>query len=165
MRISRESLEYDIANLAFIIRDSVETERHGMHCLADICQEGNIDRVRGVLIIAYSEILTVLSPLLASPCKPSGCFHKKEDREKECQEYFAIPLSVEFQRRIKPEIKMKIRETAREYMICRVLADWLTITYPEQAEIWKKKYEAMLLSLTAITAGVCCGFRRRIEPL
>lgn len=59
---NRESLIYDISNLAFTVADLREGERspHALHQVFDVCQPGNIDRVDRVMRLAYSEILHAL---------------------------------------------------------------------------------------------------------
>ena len=69
-------------------------------------------------------------------------------------------------------LKDRIRETVREFMICMVLADWLGVTYPEAAEVWRRRWEKALESLKQIASEYAssaalsesCAFTRRLSP-
>lgn len=166
MKLTKKSLLYDISNLAYTIADTGEHDRHTLHRVRDICQDGNIDRVSRVLCLAYSNLLSVLLPVLSAP---------RLDINKDLS---VVPHDYEFcfrsdrslRFRLTLEWKLKIKETAREYMVCLVLADWLAITLPEAADVWKFRAEAAFASLRShvseITSSSFSGaFTRKYSPI
>lgn len=164
MKLKHQSLLYDIENMAFVIADTVEKDRHALHCVRDICREGNIDRVSRMLGLAYSKIMAVLSPVILSPgmsLEHDFSLHPHD---------YAINFKTTraFRYVLTPEIKLKIKETAREYMVCMVLADWLGVTLPEAADVWKYRadlaLEALAHTVSNLSFSLNAGFRRRLSP-
>lgn len=166
MKLKKKALLYDIANIAYTVADTGEHNRHTLHRVRDICQDGNIDRVARVLGLAYANILTVLLPVLDRP---------KTDINRDSS---ASPHDYEIcfrnDRTLKylltKERQLKIKESAHEYMVCMVLADWLGITLPEAADVWKYKAECALEAIADTVASVMnasfsAGFRRRVSPI
>ena len=163
MKITRQSIIYDICNLAYVIADCDDSEKHSLHQLRDVCEEGNIDRVARVLGLAYADILAVLMPVITSPE-----FDINRDSSASPHDYiFCFREDEPFGRILTKEVILKIKETAREYMVCMVLSDWLGITLPDKAEPWKIRSRDALESLkttvkTALNPSVAY-FRRAIE--
>lgn len=164
MKIQKKALLYDIANMAYLIADNGEPLNHGLHRVRDICQEGNIDRVARILGLAYSDILSVLSPIIISP---------EIDITKDVsQTPRSYPIEFKDNEDLKyaltTEKKLKIKETSHEYMVSMVLADWLSVTYPPAADVWKYKFETArehLHDLVAeVTSSATCTFRRSLSP-
>lgn len=164
MKIKKKALLYEIANMAFVIADTGQDSIHSLHRVKDICEEGNIDRVARILGLAYSQLITILFPIL-SPIRIDP------DRD-----FSAIPHDYEFSFRreactgfpLTKEIQLQIKETIHEYMVCMVLSDWLEVTLPEAADVWKFRASAAFSNLKDIVATVAgsssFGFSRRINP-
>lgn len=146
MKIKKSALLYDIQNLAFVIADNNDNLNHGLHRVRDICQDGNLDRVSRMLNLAYAEILNYLAPILIPPSIDLSRDYAADPHDYELIWTSDTPLATS----ITPEIKMKIKESCHEYMVCRVLADWLTVTFPEAAEEWKLKTQETSKSLKEI---------------
>lgn len=123
MKLKKDSLIYDISNMAYVIADTGDDTDHTLHRVRDICQDGNIDRVSRILGLAYAEILTVLAPVLKAPeIDPA------RDNSSSPKDYvinFSDRSSLRFL--LTPEWKLKIKETCHEYMVSMVLADWLAV--------------------------------------
>ncbi|MCH5243242.1 MAG: hypothetical protein J1F67_12640 [Muribaculaceae bacterium] len=165
MIIRKKALLYDIENMAFTIADTGENDRHTLHRVRDICQDGNIDRVARVLGLAYAHLLTVLQPVLVSS-------RINIDKEESCQPHdyrFNLREQSPMKFLLTKERKLKIKETAHEFMVCMVLADWLAITLPEAADVWKFRAEGCLevlkdLIATIVASSFRGGFRRKLSP-
>ena len=164
MKITKKALLYDIANLAYTIADNGEPGDHCLHRVRDICQDGNIDRVARILGLAYADILSILLPLITTPA-----INIDRDFSSSPHDYeicFRNDESLKF--RLTNERKLKIKETAHEYMVCMVLADWLAITFPEAADVWKFRMDDALNSLqtlvSSIVSSASCTFRRPLSP-
>ena len=161
MKIRRKALLYDIANMAYTIADTGEDNRHTLHRVRDICEDGNIDRVNRILQLAYTKVLTVLLPIGAPPRLEGASaldffFHLRKDG--------ALKFSLTKER------IMHIKETVHEFMVSMVLYDWLSITLPEAADVWKFKFETCLEALSDLVSEVSIssflrGFRRCVPPI
>ena len=165
MILRRKALLYDIANMAYTIADTGEHTRHTLHRVRDICQDGNIDRVNRILALTFSKVLTVLLPVLKPPRRlkslPCG-----EDSEKDFPIHLRKDGNMKFI--ITQEIEMNIKETVHEYMVCMVLGDWLAITLPEAADVWRYRAEKALQTLldlaTSLTLSSSRTLRRQLSP-
>ena len=155
MRIRKKTLLYEISNLAYVIADTGEHQRHILHRVRDICEEGNIDRVNRVLALAFSKVATVIRPVGSSQLDEDFHIHFRHDAE---MRYV-----------LTSEKKMNIKETVNEYLVCMVLADWLGITLPEAADVWIFRAEGCLDALgvmvTSLTSGGSCAFSRHVSPI
>lgn len=164
MKILKKALLYDISNMAYTIADNGEPLNHGLHRVRDICQDGNIDRVSRVLGLAYSQVLSVLLPLLT----PQKLNIEKDlsARPHDYEFHFRKDRNLRF--RLTKEHQLKIKETVHEFMVCKVLADWLAVTMPEAADVWKFRADACLEALGEMVAGLvsssAMGFRRKLSP-
>ncbi|MCH5234908.1 MAG: hypothetical protein J1E16_06410 [Muribaculaceae bacterium] len=164
MTLNKNALIYDIENMAFTIADTGEESRHTLHRVRDICQDGNIDRVARVLGLAYANLLSLMLPILEPP-------RFNIDKDQSC-----VPHNYNFKFRgdhslrflLTKERKLKIKETAHEYMVALVLADWLEITLPEAADVWKFRASEALESLKELLVNLLSslnsGFKRSLSP-
>ena len=164
MILKKKALLYDIANLAYIIADTGETDNHSLHQVRDICEEGNIDRVSRVLGLAYSQILSVLFPILQSPK-----IEINRDQSAQPHDYeISFRCDGALKYRLTSEKKLEIKETCHEYMVCMVLADWLGVVYPVAADVWRfraeKAMEALRSKVTELVVSFTGGLRRSLSP-
>lgn len=160
MIITKKSLLYDIANLAYIIanmhKDLPEAVPYVR--ITDICEEGNRDRVARVLGLAWSHIAQLLAPISLPPPGPL-----RRDFSARVRDY-----RLTFRKRLSPQLKLKITETAREFMVCIVIADWLGMILPHSAAVWKSRMEKagdLLSTLVGEASGFTGAFTRKIPPL
>ena len=58
----------------------------------------------------------------------------------------------------------KYRELIREFLVCRVLHGWLSVTLPEAAAMWHERAEALLDRLKSISIGSIGPLTRRLSP-
>ena len=164
MKIEYKTLLYDISNLAFVIADNGDDGNHPLHRVRDIVEDGNIDRVARVLGLAYARILGVLSPLIRSP-RIDIC----RDISAQPHDYFInFRGDGHYRFRLTKELKLRIKETAHEYMVCMVLADWLDITLPPAADVWRYRAEGCIEALNDMAASVSglstAAFGRTLSP-
>lgn len=164
MKLLKKALLYDISNIAWTVADCPGIETHALHQVRDICQEGNIDRVSRVLGLAYSQILSVLFPILKAPG-----INIDRDISKHPRDYVLIfrdDRCLKFF--LTQELKLRIKETCHEYMVAMVLADWLAITLPEAAEVWKERalacFEALREIANSAMISSASSFRRKLSP-
>ena len=164
MKILKKSLLYDISNMAYVIADTGENLNHTLHRVRDVCQDGNIDRVARVLGLAYANVLSVLFPVLETPATNID----KENSAKVRDYEFNFRRDGNLCHGLTTERKLKIKETVHEYMVSLVLADWLGITLPAAADVWKYKAEEALESLGILISRILSSasgvFRRSMSP-
>ena len=171
MRISRKALLYDIANMAYVIADTGFDEPHILHQVRDVCEEGNIDRVNRILGLCYARVLSILLPLISRPVENKSETGDTSDTNQEGEKsgkegYFEICFQKEGEMSylLTPERKLKIKELIHEYMVSKVLWDWLEITYPVAADVWKDKTIRAFDALRDSVGG-CMTVRRRVPKI
>lgn len=165
MKLRKKALLYDISNLAYVIADTGDYDRHTLHRVRDICEDGNIHRVSRVLGLSYSQLLAALLPVLGSPS-----IHVNHDQSASPHDYlFCFREDEGLKYSLTNERKLKIKETCHEYMVSRVLEDWLSITLPEAADVWKFKADRAMESLGELVSNITVaggfGFRRKVMPI
>lgn len=173
----RSELLYDIKNYAYVEGDvmQVKTE-HDRHQVQDIGETGNIDRVTKVLDLAYAESVEALFPYSKQEVEqetemdnmPTVVYdeepaeggsdgvktptHENDKAEGKTEgEANAKTQDYEIQLLV-PDAYSKTTVTLlvryiHEYMVCRVMADWMSITNPTSAPKWKEKEQEMLESM------------------
>ena len=136
LKFLREQLLYDVKNYAYVEADVMgEDKQHAQHVLADIGEEGNVDRVSRILAVVHTSVIEMLYPYT----KEEPVEEELDDRLYEPDEYvveMSVPVSMS---------RTTIRHLSRlihEYMVYCVLADWLAITNPSAAANWSAKAQA-----------------------
>lgn len=143
----RSEILYDVSNYSFIEGDIMKgDDEHLKHQVFDIGQKGNVDRVTRILSLAHAECIEMLFP-----------YTKRETSNivldnvlSEPEEYhitMCIPYNFS-----ETTIEL-LKNLIHEYLVCRVLEDWMSITKPDSQANWRDKLESIktkiLLSLTS----------------
>lgn len=130
---------YDIANLAWVEGDLMDgvDYNHIRHLVQDIAEDGNRDRVMRVMQLAHAEAGELLYPWSRQEFTGSAYLDNEPEKEDELVTLLQAPA-----RTSKNTIDL-IMKLIHEYMVCRVLEDWLSITYPQSASVWTAKLEAI----------------------
>lgn len=159
MKFLRSELLDDIRQYAFVEADIMDAQKeHAQHQTFDIAEDGNIDRVTRILSLAYSECVELLYPFSKSAVEET---EQRDDTLVEDTQY-QILLAV-------PETFSKstcdlLEKYIHEYMICRVLSDWFSITKPEAAANWAAKMEDAKSGLLSSKSIRMKKVRRRCSP-
>lgn len=161
MVFNRQQLIYDIGNYAFVEGDIIgESAEHATHQVKDIVQAGNIDRVNRILDLASAECVEALYPYTKEWIDANNVL-ELDDNPVE-RETYTIELNVPLQ--FSATTARILKELIHEYMVCRVLQDWLEITYPQSSAIWAAKTQdardKMKMSLLRLTTAT----RRPLKP-
>lgn len=135
----RNSLLYDISNIAYIVADSApDLDEKIRSVITDICEEGNVDRVTRIMNRAYNDLLNRLYA------------YTKERvlEESKINDLFSEPLEYKIQMMV-PEDFSKTTVSAlgeyfHEYIVDVVLVEWLSITKKDEVGIWQEKADAVL---------------------
>lgn len=129
----REQLLYDVKNYAYMESHvmAAETE-HGKHMVADVGEEGNVDRVTRVLDLGVSMCRELLYPWAKRDIDKT----ELDDTLKERTEY-RIEMSVPGT--LSQTTLTLIEKLVHEYLVCRGVADWMSITNAQKADTWLAK--------------------------
>lgn len=155
----REQLLYDISNYAFVEGDIMgEDAEHARHQVKDIAEEGNVDRVNRVLNLAHDECVEQLYHYTNEEVEDG---ERLDDTLVAPEEYtIVLKLPEGF---AKSTLKLE-RTLIHEYMVCRVLQDWLSITFPNSAPNWEKKMIKLKSKIKTALLSRKLTIRRKLKP-
>lgn len=159
LTFKRTALVYDIENYAFVEGDVMRTDNeHAKHQVFDIAQDGNVDRVTRMLNLAHSECVEMMYPYTKEPCESE----EVQDNELVEKDEYVISLLVpdDFS---KSTVTL-ITNLVHEYMICRVLEDWMSITNPSSQSNWGAKLESIQEQIRNHLNARCGRVRRAQTP-
>lgn len=155
----RRELQYDIDNLAYIEGSVLpgETEPHNRHMVQDVGQSGNIDRVTRVLDKEISMAREMLLPYTKHPVH----VRELDDRLREPETYgiiLSLPSSF-------PQTTLNLLEKlVHEYLVCRVMEDWMSITNPGKRETWAVKAKGLEEEIRRRVNARTGRTRRKLHP-
>ena len=158
LRFLREQLLYDIKNYAYIEADVMgEEKQHGQHVLAEIGEEGNVDRVSRILAVVHASIVELLYP-----------WTKSAPIEEEIDDCLLAPEEYVIELHIPIDVSRTtihlLSRLIHEYMVYRVLADWLSIMNPNAAANWAAKAELTEREITKAKTTHKGVFTRKTHP-
>lgn len=155
----REQLLYDISNYAFVEGDIMgEDAEHARHQVKDIAEEGNVDRVNRVLNLAHDECVEQLYPYTNEEVEDG---ERLDDTLVAPEEYtIVLKLPEGF---AKSTLKLE-RTLIHEYMVCRVLQDWLSITFANSAQNWERKMIQLKSKMKTALLSRKLTIRRKLKP-
>lgn len=133
---------YDIRNVAWVEGDVYAVEdSHLRHQVQDIGEDGNVDRVTRVLDLSYSECVEILYPYTKRPVHGEVGV----DNTLDAQHVYLIELSLPSDYSV--TTVMLLKKLIHEYMVSRVLADWLSITLPSRSSHWEEVCESLRVKI------------------
>lgn len=158
LSFKRDQLIYDVENYAYIEGSIMKTERaHERHTVQDAGQEGNKDRISRVLdlyVAQARELLYVYTkhkirrPWLNNILKDPAIYG------------IVLDLPVDFSQTTLNLLERLIHE----YIVCGAVADWMSITNPEKAEIWLRKSDGAKEEIQSHTGRRMSKTRRKLSP-
>ena len=160
LRFSRRELLYDIRNCAWIEghgMGDVGEDGHGRHIIQDIGDEGNIDRVSRVLSLAVAQVREMLYVYTSR-----AVLHTDLDNGLKEPQTYGIVLGLP-QGFSQTSLNL-LEKLIHEYLVCRVLADWLSMTWPEKAQMWAVKAEQAREEIAPVMQRRSTPIRRRGHP-
>lgn len=134
LTFKREELLYDIKNYAFIEGHVWgEENQDAQHTLVEIAEEGNVDRVNRILSIVHAAAVEMLYP-----------YTKEEPLEdEEINNLMWTPEDYKIEMHVPATMSRTtlhlLCKLIHEFMVARVIYDWLSITHPEAAKNWLEK--------------------------
>lgn len=155
----REALLYDITNYAFVQGDVMKTkDEHERHQVMDIGEEGNVDRVTRVLNLAYQECVDMLYAYTKADVAPISSLDNTFGEPQMYKMRLLVPVNF-----AKGTVAL-LKNLIHEYLVCRVLEDWISITYPEALAVWREKMESIKEKITECMNARSGRVRRSLTP-
>ncbi len=161
----RASLIYDIENYSYIEGDIMDSDnQHAKHQVFDIAQDGNIDRVTRVLNLAHSECVEMFYPYtknIIGELNIYNCFSYVEDVDNPPEEYhiaFTPPENFST-----TTLKL-LSNLTFEYLVCAVIADWMSIVNPGSKSNWEEKLYMIKSKIQTSLMSRTKKLRRRQSP-
>ncbi len=158
LQFKREQLLYDIKNACYIEGHIMpDDSEHGRHTTIDVGEEGNVDRVTRVLDLAVAQCREMLYAFTKYRARRPVLDDILRERPG-----YGIVLRV-------PETFSQttltlLERLIHEYLVCKAIADWLSITKPGSAQNWlQKAAEAETEIRTTMHARVT-KTRRKLHP-
>lgn len=155
----REQLLYDIGNYAFVEGDLLgDDAEHVAHQVKDIVESGNVDRVTRVLNLAHRECEELLYPWTKTTIGEDAVL---DDRLVVPDRYEIVLTVPSTFARTTVEL---LRDSIHEYMVCRVLQDWLSLTNTPGAAAWETKLDGIKSKIQQSLLSRTRYVRRRLKP-
>lgn len=159
MVFHREQLLYDIGNYAFVEGDLLgEDAEHVAHQVKDIVESGNVDRVTRVLNLAHRECEELLYPWTKTSLADGAVL---DDRLVVPDRYEIVLTVPSTFARTTVEL---LRDSIHEYMVCRVLQDWLSLTNTPGAAAWDEKLAGIKAKIQQSLLSRTRYVRRKLKP-
>lgn len=141
LTFKREQLLYDIKNLGFVEGDIMTDDRQdAKHQTQDIGESGNVDRVTRLLNLGMSEVVETLYAYTKHELPEDEDITLDDTLEE--PDMYTVKLKVPSS--FSATTLRLLRDLIHEYLVCRVIGDWLSITKPEVATNWLAKADAAL---------------------
>ena len=141
--IKSDEVLQDIRSAAWLEAElHPELDRHHRHEMADICENGNIERVWRVLGTATAEIRVALHKMLA----PQTTVSTVNDLDCPDRRNFTISNPL-------PTATIAyIKEKIHEYLVAAVMADRTAVIIPAAADVWQARTDDALAALREVAA-------------
>lgn len=154
LSIRSDEVLADVRSAAWLEQElHPQLDRHRRHQMADICEDGNVERVWRVLGNAVAELRMALLRLL----KPPDDLSSANDLERPTEWTFSFmhPLS---------SVSMAfLREKIHEYLVASVMSDRCAVIIPGAADIWRTRVADSLAALR-LAAATRSPVRRPLWP-
>lgn len=134
----RSSILFDIANGSWIEGEALQTDDERLRrVIQDVCDDGNISRVTKILNLAYFEAVEMLYPY-----SKQGFETLARDIETVSDdEDIAYTIQLQLPEGFSATTANLLDKLVQEYVVCRVLSDWMSIAYPDGSVKWVAKME------------------------
>lgn len=160
LTFKRQELIYDASNYSFVEADILpEDDECKRHQVFDIAQNGNIDRVTRVLNTAYAECVEMLYPYTKEEIPDD--LEALDDVLKEPEVY---EINLTLPKTFSLTTVRLLENLIHEYFVCRILADWMSITNPESEGKWEKKFVTLRNKIRTSLISRTGKIERKLNP-
>lgn len=154
----RDQLLYDIKNYAYIEGSVMETgSSHNRHTVQDVGEEGNVDRVTRVLNLTVSKCKELLYP-----------YTKNDLHHTELNDILREPDTYGIVLKVPTDFSQTtlylLENLIHEYLVCKAVADWMSITNQAKAQTWELKAEEAENEIRINLHNRIARTRRRLHP-
>lgn len=156
----RHAILYDVSNIGYVEADIMPDEQQdAKHQTFDIGQDGNRDRVTRIMNLSMCEMEDALYPF-------TRCEIPEEKRPMD--DLLHDPCVYVMKLRVPQDFSFTtlklLRELIHEYIVCRVMGDWLGITKPDAASSWLVKAEEVMAKVKKAITSRRGKVRRPLKP-
>lgn len=156
--LRRDQLIYDISNGAFIEGDIMPEDSGKLRTtLQDLTQDGNIDRTDRVMNLAVSECEEMLYPYTKKEVRAESC----DNAPSELDRYV---ISAELPEQFSQTTVDMLAKLLHEYVVSRVLADWIFSTKPESMAKWLDRVDDVKARIKQTMSIRRKKIRRGVSP-
>lgn len=160
LTFKRTELLYDAENYSFVEGDIMKADdEHARHQVFDIAAKGNIDRVTRVLNLAHAECVEMLFPYSKEEI-PEGQEAMTDVMTAPEEYHIVLNLPDGFSL---TTLKL-LTHLVHEYLVCRVLADWMSITNPGSQANWEEKFRELKTKIQTSLVSRTGKIRRKCKP-
>lgn len=162
IKLWRKALLYDIGNYAYVEAEVLPVDAENTrHQLADIVEDGNVDRVTRMLGLVYRECVEMLYPYCKRPLvvEKDGCVL---DDKLEEEAYYVVDLSLPHG--FSETTVEYLKDLIHEYIVCRVLADWISMVRAGSESNWLAKAEELRSKMRSALMSRRSMQRRPLKP-
>ena len=160
LTFKRAELLYDAENYSFVEGDILnEDNEHSRHQVFDIGQSGNVDRVTRVLNLSHSECVEMLYPYTKEEIPYE---HNALDNVLVEPNEYKIGLTLP--KGFSLTTLKLLKHLIHEYLVCRVLADWMSITNPKSQANWEDKISSLKTKIQTSIVARSVKIRRKLKP-
>lgn len=154
----REELLYDINSLAYVEGEVMgEENQHAQHLLIDVGQDENVNRATRIINLVHAAAIEMLYPYT----KKDAVVETVDDKLWKPDKYqiiMHVPTSFS-----QTTIHLLSR-LIHEFMVYRVLADWLSMTNPQAAKKWYEQVEDIKAQIKKAINHRSKVFTRPLNP-
>ncbi len=156
----RSELLYDVRNYSFVEGDIMEAkDEHARHQVMDVGENGNVDRVTRILNLAHAECVEALYPY--TKIEATG-------DEEDMTDVLEAPEDYRIELKLPDGFSVTtlslLEHLVHEYMVCRAVGDWMSITNPSSQRNWDEKKEALRLKIQTAIVSRTGKIRRTLKP-
>jgi hypothetical protein len=159
LTFKREEILYDCKNYAYVEGDTMKTEdEHDRHQVMDIGEDGNVDRVTRVLDLAFAHCVELCYPYSKVEVEDETSLDDTLEERDELVLHLMVPddfsqTTVELMRRL-----------IHEFLVYKVMADWMSLTKPDGEAKWVQKAEMVEPKISAALTFRVGRVRRPLNP-
>lgn len=136
LRFTTTELLYDIKNYSYVEGDIMSNDNiRAKHHTQDIGGEGNINRVYRILQLAHAEVVEMLYPFSRSTADNNKIYSNDLVTPSAFEVGITVPANYS------ETSVLLLKEAIHEYMVCRVVADWMSIVNPNKRDTWTYKVQ------------------------
>ncbi len=160
LTFKRAELIYDASNYSYVEGDIIpEGNECRRHQVFDIAQDGNVNRVTRVLNTVHAECVEMLYPYTKEEI-PDG----QEALDDVLKEPEAYEIRLTLPATFSLTTLRLLEQLIHEYLVCRVLADWMSITNPESEANWQRKFTTLRNKIKSSLVSRTGKVRRKLKP-